>query len=613
MRFLRAFKTRTDSAHAAVHTDRSLWRRLEFVFAGRLFRLSVLDRYLFSEIFQPFVVFLLFFSTLFISIALKDALGELLSKGIDPGRIALYIGYLIVEKVALTLPASCLFGGIIAAGRLSTDSEITAMRAGGISFGRLYRVFLACGFLAGLVVLPVRSFLGPASTKARADFENWIRTYHSLTLARAGTFLGRGQSPAHSGGMGQDIYVRARDGDILYDLQIREWQTDLDEADTEFATVREIAIPIGTGIPTRMLQARRGQLLARRNSDGREEVFVRLSEGFVIESDMDRTGYEITNFMDGTLDYLIPPPPEPLGRMNVDAENFTTPELLETIDEIDHGGFEIEALTILGTMTTQVSDFGGMTGLGQNSPLNDEVPTLTLPSLPELERLLVAARLQLMAGDEVQIPGSLPIPEGFKPAEFVLFLSGFVENAKKTRLKFLFEFHKRLAEPIACMLFFFISFPLGLVVKRSGRGMSFTLALVVFLLYYFSSEMLASQQVLAGKLRPEQGAWIPVVGLFLASMVIMARRTDGFNPLYTLTEPARRLSARFTGLIRRRFLHAGAPLVVFANRIKQHAFVLRASTLASSLWQRALRLFERARPVVLEALRRIGATSRRES
>ena len=44
--------------------------------------------------------------------------------------------------VVLTLPMSLLFGILIAVGRLSSDSELIAMRASGISLLALYRPIL---------------------------------------------------------------------------------------------------------------------------------------------------------------------------------------------------------------------------------------------------------------------------------------------------------------------------------------------------------------------------------------------------------------------------------------------------------------------------------------
>ena len=52
--------------------------------------------------------------------------------------------------VVLTLPMSLLFGTLIAVGRLSSDSELIAMRASGLSLLSLYRPIL---LLSGLLTL----------------------------------------------------------------------------------------------------------------------------------------------------------------------------------------------------------------------------------------------------------------------------------------------------------------------------------------------------------------------------------------------------------------------------------------------------------------------------
>ena len=107
---------------------------------------NILDVYIFKEILQPFFTWLFFWTTLFMSIVIKDVLGDLVGKGIDLTRVASYLYYLLAEKITQTVPIACLLSGILAAGRLSGDSEITAMRASGISFPRIYTVFLFFGF-----------------------------------------------------------------------------------------------------------------------------------------------------------------------------------------------------------------------------------------------------------------------------------------------------------------------------------------------------------------------------------------------------------------------------------------------------------------------------------
>lgn len=87
----------------------------------------------------------------------------------------------------------------------------------------------------------------------------------------------------------------------------------------------------------------------------------------------------------------------------------------------------------------------------------------------------------------------------------------------------------RFTEELRCLflvcIFFFISFPLGLVVKRSGKGMSFTLA-VVFLMIYFTFFTLGSTISYNDKIPDWIGPWSANILIALLSINIMIKRTD---------------------------------------------------------------------------------------
>lgn len=540
-----------------MHTDASLWRRLEFRVGGRALRISTLDRYIFREIMQPFLVSLFFFTSIFLSIALKDVVGDMLAKGVDPGKIFLFLGNLILEKMNMTLPFACLMSGILAAGRLSGDSEITAMRAAGISFPRMYVVFLFVGLLSALVMMIMMAFIGPASARAREDFQNWLKSYHSLTMVQTGRFLGRGDFDG-STVSGQDIYAERRRGNRLENVHIRKWYTEIDPEKPNVIQVMGGSLPLGRGVITQMIQAESGELVTRRNSEGAEERLLRLERGFTIELDPEDSAYQVTSFQNGRMDYVVPPPPKQLGRIDVRPDNFTTPQLLGRIQELDEGGMKINPLMLLGPMVSQMRNYNGLVGVNPEDadPTALGIPAeIVLPSIERMEAVHKQLEMVIILGGDVN---SVPMPEELAnvPPEmrttFMMMLKTFVDDAKKTRRKFAYEVQRRLATPAACMLFFFISFPLGLVVKRSGKGMSFVLALVVFVGYYLLIK-LAGDAADAGRLNEYAAAWLPIVGLAFFGAYIMASRTDGRSPLAFVLRPLGKALAWIFRPITRRF------------------------------------------------------------
>ena len=579
-----------------------------------------MDRYIFNEILQPFFVSLLFFTSLFVSIALKGIIGDLLGKGVDPLRIFQFLFDLVFEKMSLPLPVACLFSGILAAGRLSGDSEITALRAAGISFPRMYRVFLFAGFLSMLVMGYLIFFVSPASARDREDFENWLKNYHSLTMVSTGRFMGRAGFDGVSS-KGQDIYAESRTGNILNQVQIREWNNSVDLTNSPSVKINDkVRIPIGNGFITQVIHARSGELLSRIREDGVEEKLIRLTDGFTIELDDDEKAYQVTDFSGGSMDYVIPTPPPQLGRLDVKPDNRNFGELFEFLDKLENGGIEITPMTIIGSLANLegMRNYGGLVGEASDAELEGAMnQKILLPSVSEMEAL--SARMQFASMVFAQT-GKMPEIEGLgdfsalvqsgqgnpqsQMMMFSMMFQKLIEDAKKTGLKYQFEIHRRIATPIGCLLFFFVSFPLGLVVKRSGKGMSFTLALAVFAGYYIVA-MVCSAQANAGKMDPAVGAWAPNVGLLAFGFYLMSSRTDGFSPFAFLIRPIRKFLRRLWAPVAPYAETIFRPIRAIWNwwrgtwPMRGLAWIARAvAKAAARLFDRAVQLRNRIRPPV---------------
>lgn len=492
-------------------------------------RIHVLDRYIFFEILQPFLVSVLLMSTLLSSLVLKDVAGELIGKGIEMSRVLTYLVSLLGEKITQTIPLACLLGGILAAGRLSGDSEITAMRAAGISFPRIYSVFLFVGSLAAALVALMNLYLGPMSANAREDFETWLKSYHSLSLVRAGMFLGGGDIDALQKG-GQDIYAERRDGSSLEGIQIRKWiYHQADNAPISY--VNGAPVRVGESTLTQIIQAKRGQLFIRwkdptDRTAGTEE-FLRLEHGYMVETQPNFGPLRITDFREGFMDFVLPAP-MPLGRLNAKPENYTFLELFDFLRKLERGEARINVPDVPGGTAIKVGEGGQR-----------------LPSIAEMRAFILKERLWVIQNQPlVGKPGGPTAAEVQARVQAVLQFELFLQDADRTVRKFEIEIHKRLAVPVASLLFFFVSFPLGLVVKRSGKGMSFALALFVFVVYYFLLT-LGLNKAYEGNWSPWMGAWVADVGILGLGLYIMATRTDGFAPLRFLTAPIQGLFMRY--------------------------------------------------------------------
>ena len=101
--------------------------------------MRLITKYLFREIFSPFLISLLIITfILFINFLLR-AIDRFLGKGLTFSTIIEYLFLNLAWIVALSIPMAMLLATLTTFGRLSEDNEINALRSSGISFITILR------------------------------------------------------------------------------------------------------------------------------------------------------------------------------------------------------------------------------------------------------------------------------------------------------------------------------------------------------------------------------------------------------------------------------------------------------------------------------------------
>jgi LPS export ABC transporter permease LptF/LPS export ABC transporter permease LptG len=101
-----------------------------------------LNRYIISEILGPLGLGFLVYTFILLLRFLFQSAEMIIRRGLPVSIVGELLLVTLPNIVVLTLPMSLLFGILIAVGRLSSDSELTAMRSCGISLLSLYRPVL---------------------------------------------------------------------------------------------------------------------------------------------------------------------------------------------------------------------------------------------------------------------------------------------------------------------------------------------------------------------------------------------------------------------------------------------------------------------------------------
>jgi lipopolysaccharide export system permease protein len=130
-------------------------------------RPTILDRYLIAELGGPSLFGLSAFTLIFVATQIL-AIGRLVSEEHAPLWAAVeYFLWDMPAYLLLVIPMAMLIGTLLAMQRLSTESEITAMKAGGISLSRIVAPLLIVGLVVSLVALAVQELFVPfANDKA---------------------------------------------------------------------------------------------------------------------------------------------------------------------------------------------------------------------------------------------------------------------------------------------------------------------------------------------------------------------------------------------------------------------------------------------------------------
>ncbi|HYH08266.1 MAG TPA: LPS export ABC transporter permease LptG [Thermoanaerobaculia bacterium] len=127
--------------------------------------MSILTRYVLKEMVGPTALGFAFYTSIILMQKLFDMAGLIIKRSLSAGAVGKLLLYLLPHIIVLTVPMSLLFGILIAVGRLSSDSEIVAMRALGISTRSIYRPVFFFSFAVFLLNLYLINFVMPEGNR----------------------------------------------------------------------------------------------------------------------------------------------------------------------------------------------------------------------------------------------------------------------------------------------------------------------------------------------------------------------------------------------------------------------------------------------------------------
>ena len=159
----------------------------------------IFSRYVLKEMIGPTVLGFTFYTSIILMRQLFDLAGLIIKRSLSAAVVGKLLVFILPNIVVLTLPMSLLFGILIAVGRLSSDSEIVAMRALGISTRTIYRPVFLFSFLMALLNFYLINSVMPESNRQFVALQAELTTSAAENVVKPRVF--------HTGYANLMIYV----------------------------------------------------------------------------------------------------------------------------------------------------------------------------------------------------------------------------------------------------------------------------------------------------------------------------------------------------------------------------------------------------------------------
>jgi LPS export ABC transporter permease LptG len=214
-------------------------------------RLPILDAYILRELAGPFAfalgaVYVFWFANIFVLAA-----DYLINKGAPPLLILRFLITRMPQATPMAFPFACLFGTLLAFGRLTADNEISALRTSGVSFLRICRLPILLGIAMFLISFTVNERIAPAAVDLST------RTFYQIVY-RTATLPIEPHIFRTDPTTGKTFYIDsiAPDGKTMQNVMIFESQRNspfLDVTTAKSARIEDGRLILQDAIQTRVL------------------------------------------------------------------------------------------------------------------------------------------------------------------------------------------------------------------------------------------------------------------------------------------------------------------------------------------------------------------------
>ena len=173
-------------------------------------------------------------------------------------------------------------------GQLNHQSEITAMRAGGVTFFSMFKPFFVIGFFLTVLLSLQAQILLPYCFRNMSKLIEKIYNYSPVSLLKTGQFSTLNNTDKFK----RSIFIEEKEvidnQEVFKNIQIKE-----------------ISYYPGYTKVTQLIIAKKGIQIQKKRPDQTMAKFLRLYNGYVLTRDKNRNEFQKIDFIHGTFDINI--------------------------------------------------------------------------------------------------------------------------------------------------------------------------------------------------------------------------------------------------------------------------------------------------------------------
>ena len=173
--------------------------------------MNILQKYILRSYISAFLLGMIVL-TFVLSIGLLVKATQLVIKGLDPKLILNFLAVSIPESFSFTIPLAVLVSALLVFGRLSSDGEMSAMKACGVNLWNVVLPLVGFGVFLVAVSIFVNSAIAPRGYLARHRIASSAKGTSAIKLLEPGRFIEEFPN--------MTFWFARKDGDILHNVLI---------------------------------------------------------------------------------------------------------------------------------------------------------------------------------------------------------------------------------------------------------------------------------------------------------------------------------------------------------------------------------------------------------